>query len=70
MRLNDQPAVLEWAEFPMITTRHEKLNPTQRRMECATLMEATRHFAELPPTVRPLAVIRTMDGITLHPADI
>lgn len=70
MRLIDQPSVLEWPEFQQATQRHQKMIPTQRRMEFATAMLAARHWHTMPENVKPTTVITTQDGITLHPGDI
>jgi hypothetical protein len=58
MRLIDQPAVLQWPEFRMVSGRHQKMDPVQRRKAFESAKAAARYATEnLPETVYRLATI-------------
>jgi len=62
MRLVDQPATLQWHEFPMVSERHQKIDPVQRRKVFETATAAARYAIEsLPETVHKLATITVVD---------
>jgi hypothetical protein len=65
MKLIDRPAVVVWPEVPTVAWG-QKLDPIQRQKEFATVAQAARFWATLPS----IAIIRTVDGITLWQRDI
>jgi hypothetical protein len=58
MSLADQPAVLQWPDSPMMSGRHQKMDPIQPRRDFETARDAARYAIEnLPETVYRLATI-------------
>jgi len=72
MRLQDQPAVLEWFPTEMKTVRrYQPVEMTRQRMSFETVAAAVSFAtSSLPEAFRLNATIETRGGITLHWADI
>jgi hypothetical protein len=67
MRLIDQPAVLEWAEFGPSPGWGQKNSPVQGRKEFESARLAARYAAdELPETIRKSATITVAGTPPLH----
>jgi hypothetical protein len=67
MRIVDQPAVLQWPESPMVSGRHQKMDPVQRWKNFETAKAAARYATEsLPETAYRLATITVADTPTLY----
>jgi hypothetical protein len=71
MRLQDQPAVLEWFPTEMKTVRRYQPIDTRQRMNFESVAAAVDYAtSRLPEAFRHTTAIETADSITLRWADI
>jgi hypothetical protein len=65
--LAEEPAISQWHEFPVVTVRHQKMDPVQRRKDFETARAAARYATEtLSETVYRLATITVADMPPLY----